>query len=158
MISQRARYAFKAMVALARAKPGEGLQIRQLCEQEKLPRKFLEQILLSLKAAGYITSRRGRDGGYEMLKDPEKIHIGPLLRTVDGPIAPLPCLSRTAYRRCEDCRDETACGLRAILADTHEAVLAILEKRTLAEALARADLISSEAGLFGDDVFAGAFI
>ena len=73
-------------------------------------------------------------------------------------MAPLPCLSRTAYRRCEDCRDEAACGLRAILADTHEATLAILEKRTLAEALARADLISSEAGIFGDDVFAGAFI
>ena len=73
-------------------------------------------------------------------------------------MAPLPCLSRTAYRRCEDCRDEAVCALRAILADTHEAVLAILEKRTLAEALARADLISSEAGTFGDDVFAGAFI
>ena len=74
MISQRARYAFKAVVALARAKPGEGLQIRQLCEQEKLPRKFLEQILLTLKAAGYITSRRGRDGGYELLK-PADTHL-----------------------------------------------------------------------------------
>ncbi len=93
MISQRARYAFKAVVALARAKPGEGLQIRQLCEQEKLPRKFLEQILLTLKAAGYITSRRGRDGGYELLKPASKILIGPMLRSVDGPIAPLPCLS-----------------------------------------------------------------
>ena len=101
MISQRARYAFKAVVALARAKPGEGLQIRQLCEQEKLPRKFLEQILLTLKAAGYISSRRGRDGGYELLKPADRIFIGPMLRSVDGPIAPLPCLSRTAYRRCD---------------------------------------------------------
>jgi Rrf2 family protein len=103
MISQRARYAFKAVVALARAKPGVGLQIRELCEQEKLPRKFLEQILLMLKAAGYISSRRGRDGGYELLKPADLIYIGPMLRAVDGPIAPLSCLSRTAYRRCADC-------------------------------------------------------
>ncbi|PZF78329.1 Rrf2 family transcriptional regulator [Aestuariivirga litoralis] len=135
MISQRARYAFKAMVALARAKPGEGLQIRQLCEQEKLPRKFLEQILLTLKAAGYITSRRGRDGGYEMLKDPEKILIGPLLRTVDGPIAPLPCLSRTAYRRCEDCRDEAHCELRIAFDKAYSLYLSALEKTTLAEVM-----------------------
>ena len=135
MISQRARYAFKAMVALARAKPGEGLQIRQLCEQEKLPRKFLEQILLTLKAAGYITSRRGRDGGYEILKAPETIQIGPLLRTVDGPIAPLPSLSRTAYRRCEDCRDEAHCELRIAFDKAYSLYLSALEKTTLAEVM-----------------------
>ena len=135
MISQRARYAFKAMVALARAKPGEGLQIRQLCEQEKLPRKFLEQILLSLKAAGYITSRRGRDGGYEILTAPDTIHIGPLLRTVDGPIAPLPCLSRTAYRRCEDCRDEAHCEVRIAFDKAYSLYLSALEKTTLAEVM-----------------------
>ena len=135
MISQRARYAFKAMVALARAKPGEGLQIRQLCEQEKLPRKFLEQILLTLKAAGYITSRRGRDGGYEILKAPDTIHIGPLLRTVDGPIAPLPCLSRTAYRRCEDCRDEAHCEVRIAFDKAYSLSLSALEKTTLAEVM-----------------------
>lgn len=135
MISQRARYAFKAMVALARAKPGEGLQIRQLCEQEKLPRKFLEQILLTLKAAGYISSRRGRDGGYEILKSPDKIHIGPLLRTVDGPIAPLPCLSRTAYRRCEDCRDEAHCELKIAFEKAYGLYLSALENTTLAEVM-----------------------
>jgi Rrf2 family protein len=135
MISQRARYAFKAIVALARAKPGEGLQIRQLCEQEKLPRKFLEQILLALKAAGYITSRRGRDGGYELLKPADTIAIGPLLRSVDGPIAPLPCLSRTAYRRCEDCRDEAHCELRAAFAKAYALYLSALETTTLAEVM-----------------------
>lgn len=139
MITQRARYAFKAIVALARATPGEGLQIRQMCEQEKLPRKFLEQILLSLKAAGYIKSRRGRDGGYELLKPPERILIGPMLRTVEGPIAPLPCLSRTAYRRCADCRDEAACELRIAFAKAHADYLATLEHLTLAEVLRQAD-------------------
>jgi Rrf2 family protein len=140
MISQRARYAFKAVVALARAKPGVGLQIRQLCEQEKLPRKFLEQILLTLKAAGYITSRRGRDGGYELLKPAEKIFIGPMLRAVDGPIAPLPCLSRTAYRRCDDCRDEACCELRLAFNSAYNDYLQKLERLSLADVMQQSDL------------------
>lgn len=139
MISQRARYAFKAVVALARAPNGEGMQIRQLCEQEKLPRKFLEQILLALKAAGFITSRRGRDGGYELLKSPDRIMIGPMLRAVDGPIAPLPCLSRTAYRRCDDCRNEASCELRIAFAKAYADYLETLENLSLAEVMRQAD-------------------
>lgn len=139
MISQRARYAFKAVVALARVKQGEGLQIRRLCEQENLPRKFLEQILLALKAAGFITSRRGRDGGYELLKSPDRILIGPMLRVVDGPIAPLPCLSRTAYRACDDCRDEASCELRIAFDKAYTDYMATLEHLTLADVLRQAD-------------------
>lgn len=139
MITQRARYAFKAVVALARAKPGVGLQIRELCEQEGLPRKFLEQILLTLKAAGYITSRRGRDGGYELLKPADLIFVGPMLRAVDGPIAPLTCLSRTAYRPCEDCRDEASCELRIAFAKAYGDYLATLETTTLAQVMRRSD-------------------
>jgi Rrf2 family protein len=135
MISQRARYAFKALVALARSEPGKGLNIRQLCEQEQLPRKFIEQILSSLKAAGYISSRRGRDGGYELLKPADLIHIGPLLRLVDGPIAPLPCLSRTAYRKCDDCREESLCEVRRAFDEPYAEYLAQLEKLTLAQLL-----------------------
>jgi Rrf2 family protein len=135
MISQRARYAFKALVALARAEPGKGLNIRELCEQEQLPRKFIEQILSSLRASGYISSRRGRDGGYELLKPADLIHIGPLLRLVDGPIAPLPCLSRTAYRKCDDCRDESTCEVRRAFDKPFAEYLAHLEKLTLAQLL-----------------------
>ncbi len=143
MISQRARYAFKAIAALARAEPGVGLQIRQLCEQEKLPRKFLEQILLTLKAAGYITSRRGRDGGYDLLKPADLIYIGPMLRAVDGPIAPLTCLSRTAYRRCADCTDEKHCELRLAFAKAYESYLASLESTTLAQVVQQAGSLPS---------------
>ncbi len=139
MISQRARYAFKAMVALARATPGRGLQIRELAEQEKLPRKFLEQILLLLKAAGYISSRRGRDGGYELLKPADLIFIGPMLRAVDGPIAPLSCLSRTAYRRCDDCRDEQACELRLAFAKAYGEYLNALKATSLADVMRQSD-------------------
>jgi Rrf2 family protein len=139
MISQRARYAFKALVALARAKLGEGLQIRELCEQEKLPRKFLEQILMQLKMAGYVLSRRGRDGGYELLKPADLIMIGPMLRVVDGPIAPLSCLSRTAYKRCADCRDEASCELRIAFAKAYDGYLSTLETTSLAEVMRKAD-------------------
>ena len=142
MISQRARYAFKAVVALARAKAG-GLRIRELAEQEKIPRKFLEQILLLLKAAGYITSRRGRDGGYELLKPPDLIVIGPMLRAVDGPIAPLPCLSRTAYRRCADCRDEAKCELRMAFAKAYANYLSSLDNTSLAQVMALSDGIDT---------------
>jgi Rrf2 family protein len=135
MISQRARYAFKAVVALARAEPGKALQIRELAEQEKLPKKFLEQILLALKSAGYIESRRGREGGYVLLKRPEQIKVGPMLRVIDGPIAPLPCLSRTAYRRCADCRDEETCELRIAFDKAYSEYLARLEATSLAEVM-----------------------
>ncbi|MFL5260518.1 MAG: RrF2 family transcriptional regulator [Hyphomicrobiales bacterium] len=135
MISYRARYAFKALAALARAQSSRGLQIRQLAEGENIPRKFLEQILLTLKAAGLIASRRGREGGYELLKSPAQITIGQLLRIVDGPIAPLPCLSRTAYQRCKDCNDEETCAVRHAFVEAYAVYLAKLEGMTLAQAL-----------------------
>src|SRR6185436_1944945 len=138
MISYRAKYAFKALAALARA-PGKGMQIRQLAEGDKIPRKFLEQILLSLKASGLIASRRGRDGGYELLKPPTQITIGQILRIVDGPISPLPCLSRTAYQRCKDCREESVCEIRHAFAEAYAQYLAKLEGMTLAQALKLAD-------------------
>jgi Rrf2 family protein len=150
MISQRARYAFKAMVALAKSEPGRGLTISQLVAQEKLPRKFLEQILAGLKAAGYISARRGRDGGYELLRPADLIHVGPLLRLVDGPIAPLTCLSRTAYKKCDDCRNETFCELRIAFDKPYGDYLAALENTTLAQIMldssSRQKLIDTKQG------------
>ena len=134
MISQRARYAFKALVALARADE-RGMQIKDIAEQESIPRKFLEQILLSLKAGGLIMSRRGREGGYALLKPPEQIFLGPVLRMIDGPIAPLPCLSRTAYRKCDDCANEEQCVVRAGFADAYDASLKVLEMTSIADAV-----------------------
>jgi Rrf2 family protein len=141
MISQRARYAFKAMVALARVKDGKGLQIKELATQEQLPKKFLEQILLALKSAGYISSRRGPDGGYQLLKPADLIYIGPMLRSIDGPIAPLPCLSRTAYQRCDDCKTEAKCEVRLAFAKAYNDYLTALESTSLAQVMQQADLI-----------------
>jgi len=141
MISQRARYAFKAMVALARAQGTRGLQIKELAEQEQLPKKFLEQILLALKSAGYISSRRGRDGGYELLKPADLIYIGPMLRAIDGPIAPLPCLSRTAYKRCDDCKSEQKCEVRLAFAKAYAEYLTALETTSLSAVMHQADVV-----------------
>jgi Rrf2 family protein len=138
MISQRARYAFKALIVLARA-GSAGMQIRDIAEKEQIPRKFLEQILLSMKAGGLITSRRGREGGYALLKDAESISLGSVLRMIDGPIAPLPCLSRTAYRKCDDCPNEELCGVRAGFAEAYDASLRVLEATTIAQAMKAAE-------------------
>jgi Rrf2 family protein len=99
-----------------------------------------------LKMAGYVTSRRGRDGGYELLKPADLIMIGPMLRVVDGPIAPLSCLSRTAYKRCADCRDEAGCELRIAFAKAYDDYLKTLETTSLAEVMRKAE---SEMALSG---------
>ena len=138
MISQKARYAFKALTAFARLGRHQALQIADIAASEQIPRKYLEQILLTLKAAGLLASRRGRGGGYELIKDPGQISLGTVLRLIDGPMAPLPCLSRTAYRRCHDCESEENCAVRAGLAQAYEASLAALESTTIADAVARA--------------------
>ena len=102
-----------------------------------MPRKFLEHILLDLKHKGIVASRRGRSGGYILIKRPRDITIGAILRAIDGPIAPLPCISQTAYRRCSDCRDEKTCAVRRLFKDTYAATLLLLEATTLSDVVER---------------------
>jgi Rrf2 family protein len=135
MISQRARYAFKALFRLARAGVGESMQIKDICEADQIPRPFLEQILLELKRSGFLGSRRGKEGGYFLLREPSQITLAAVLRLLDGPFAPLPCLSKTAYRRCNDCVDESTCDLRRVFAEMYNKMLNVLETQTLASAL-----------------------
>ena len=134
MISQKARYALKALVALARAE--NSMMIAEIAVQERIPRKFLEQILLDLKHHGIVASRRGRFGGYGLLMPPDQITFGRVLRIIDGPIAQIPCLSRIAYRKCEDCRSEQNCEIRRVFARVAEAARDVLDRSTLAEAVA----------------------
>ena len=133
MISQKARYAFKALTAFARLGRHHPLQIAELAASEQIPRKYLEQILLTLKAAGFLASRRGRGGGYELIKDPAQISLGTVLRLIDGPMAPLPCLSRRHYARCEDCTDEETCRIRRVFAEVFWGYLVLIESLTLAD-------------------------
>jgi Rrf2 family protein len=133
MISQKARYALRALVALARA--DDSMMIAEIADQQHIPRKFLEQILLDLKHHGIVASRRGRLGGYGLLMPPDQITFGRVLRIVDGPIAPLPCLSRIAYRRCADCQTETACEIRRVFAKVADSARDVLDRTTIADAL-----------------------
>jgi len=135
MISQKSKYAFRALVALVRAGPGSTRMISEISREQAIPKKFLEQILLELKRAGIVTSHRGRTGGYALLKAPEEVTFGEVLRLIDGPLALLPCLSKIAYRRCEDCRDETNCEIRRVFARVADATRQVLDSTTLADAV-----------------------
>lgn len=132
MISQKAKYAFHALVALART---ESLMVGEIAAQERIPRKFLEQILLELKRHGIVQSRRGKFGGYGLLMPADRITFGQVLRILDGPIAPLPCLSRIAYRRCADCQTEENCEIRRVFAKVAESARDVLDRTTIADAI-----------------------
>jgi Rrf2 family protein len=139
MITQKMKYALKALLVLAdeAAKPApEPLTIEEIARRSGTPKRFLEHILLEIRNAGVISSIRGRLGGYSLLKKPQDISISEMLRLIEGPIAPLPCLSRRAYQRCEDCTDEAACRIRKVFAEVFWSYLVIIDSLTLADMLA----------------------
>lgn len=135
MISNKAKYAFRALLALAAQPAGRPLTSGAIAEKYCIPHKFLEQILLDLKRAGILESRRGLRGGYVLLRPADTITFSEVLRLFEGPLAPLPCLSRQSYRRCEDCVDESRCEIRREFARAYEASLRVLETRTIRDAL-----------------------
>jgi Rrf2 family protein len=135
MISQKAKYALRALVALARVEPGAAVFTGDIAEAQSIPKKFLEQILLDLKRAGLVASKRGKAGGYALLRPADEITFGEVLRVIDGPVAPLPCLSRIAYRKCDDCGEESDCEVRRVFAQVADAQRAVLEGTTIADSL-----------------------
>jgi len=135
MLSQKARYALHALIVLAEHGEGDPVMIASIAEQARVPRKFLEQILLDLKRRGIVRSLRGRSGGYLLGRAPADITFAEVIRTIDGPLALAPCVSTTAYHKCEDCFDEETCAIRKVLLAARDATAAILEERTLATAL-----------------------
>ena len=143
MLSQKARYALRAMIELARAETQ--VTAGELADRADAPRKFLEAILLSLSREGLVASRRGKFGGYVLGRPAPEISFAEIIRLVDGPLALTPCVSRTAFRRCEDCRDLAACALREALLRARDATAAVLEGYSLADAVAGAgaELIES---------------
>jgi Rrf2 family protein len=135
MISQKMKYALKALIVLADEKDGEGraLRIEEIAKRSGTPKRFLEHILLEIRNSGIIGSIRGRSGGYVLLQDPATVPIAELLRLIDGPMAPLPCLSRRHYARCEDCTDEESCRIRRVFAEVFWGYLVMIESLTLAD-------------------------
>jgi Rrf2 family protein len=135
MLSQKARYALHALIVLAQHQGDEPMMIADIAEEARVPRKFLEQILLALKRRGIVRSQRGRMGGYLLGRSPQDISFADIIRETDGPLALSPCVSVTAYHKCDDCLDEATCAIRKVLLAARDATAAILESRTLASAL-----------------------
>jgi Rrf2 family protein len=133
MLTMKTKYALKALGQLASAPPGEPMLIADIAEREGIPRKFLEAILVELKQHGFVRSRKGRGGGYSLARNPDTVTLASVIRVIDGPIAPVPCLSRTAYRRCDGCKDEATCGVRLVLREAHAASVHVLESVTVAD-------------------------
>jgi Rrf2 family protein len=137
MLTMKTRYALKALTFLAERGDRQPTQIGELAERGEIPKKFLEAILRELKQHGILAAQRGRAGGYMLRRDASEVALADVIRALDGPIAPVPCLSRTAYRRCDECRSESACGVRLVLRDLHQATTSILERTSLADLLAK---------------------
>jgi Rrf2 family protein len=136
LITKRAKYALKALLHLAEHGRTTPCQTRDIAEKCRIPRKFLEQILLDLRNRGLVRSHQGRGGGFTLAKDPREISLTDALRLVDGPMAPLPCLSKTAYAPCDDCEDEENCGVRRLFLEAYGAMLERAEGQTLADGIA----------------------
>jgi len=145
MISRKTKYAINALVYLAREnKDGEPVQISKIAESEHIPRKFLEAILLELRHAGMLNSRKGKTGGYYLQQTPEEINIADVMRLFDGPIALLPCVAYKYYERCEECIDEETCGIRSVFSDVRSQTVQMLKQATLAQIIERSKTLKKK--------------
>ncbi len=130
MLSKKSQYAFKALTYLAEKFDKGPVLISEISKKKKIPLKFLENILLELKKAGILASKKGKGGGYFLKRNPDKVKMAHVIRLVNGPIAMLPCVSLYFYERCKNC-DEKHCGLHDMMIEVRDASLNILENRTL---------------------------
>lgn len=133
MLSNKTKYAIKALIAICHSKTGLPVHIYDIAESENIPQKFLELIMLDLKRAGLIDSKRGKGGGYFFVKDPGDIRMGDVIRYFEGPIALLPCASVTKYRKCKDCKDEEACQLRRFAREVRDMTAEFMDRMSLRE-------------------------
>jgi len=143
MLSQKTRYALKALLELAALPAGATLSSAAISERRTIPVKFLEAILVELKRDGLVRGQRGRSGGYQLAGSAEDISFGKVVRLMEGPLALLPCVSDTQYRRCADCTDERACELRSIFRVVRDSTAAIFDDWTLADARGKTSLPKS---------------
>jgi Rrf2 family protein len=137
MLSQKAKYALRALLALAARGDDAPVHIADIAASENISRKFLEATLLELRKHGVLASQRGQHGGYRLARPADQISFGEVIRIVDGPLAPLPCASVTAFRLCSDCADPQSCSIRWLLQKVRNATAAVLDECTLADAMGK---------------------
>ena len=131
MLTKKGKYGLKALVHLSKMPVGQLAFVNDIAVKNNIPKKFLDAILGELRNAGFVQSRKGKEGGYRLAKSPADIKIGHVVRVLDGPLAPIPCASRTQYQRCEDC-DEATCQVRHMMLEVRQAIAEVLDNRSLA--------------------------
>jgi Rrf2 family protein len=144
MLSKKSKYAIKALVCLAKRYDTKTLlKTSEIAEEENIPRKFLEAILVEMRNNGLVLSKMGAHGGYYLSKHPEEVLLSHVIRISGGPIAMLPCVSLNFYERCEECPTEEICSLRSVMLEVREATLKILSKTSLSDLIAREDSLKA---------------
>jgi Rrf2 family protein len=133
VLTNKGKYGLKAMVHLAGIEPGALAQVADIAETNSISKKFLDHILTELRHAGLVYSKKGKGGGYALARPAHEIRVGTIVRVLDGPLAPIPCASVTAYRPCVDCGDLRTCAVRQVMVQARNAIAAVLDNRTLAE-------------------------
>lgn len=134
-LSKKSEYGLRALLELTIAHGKTTLQRHEIADRQHIPIEFLEQILLTLKRAGLVASRRGIKGGYTLIKQPKEITLGHVIRLLDGPLAPIGCVSKTAYQKCNECpyANKTRCPLQQVMGEVRDAIAGILDHYTLAD-------------------------
>jgi len=135
MLTAKGKYGLKALIYLSSVLPGKTVQAVDIAEASNIPKRFLDAILRELRNAGIVCSKKGPGGGYVLARPPHDIQIGQVIRTLDGPLAPIACASRTAFRQCDDCKDVRACAVRLAMTKVRNAEAEILDRMTIADML-----------------------
>jgi Rrf2 family protein len=137
LLTKKGKYGLKAMVHLAGLEPGQLAQVADIAQTNWISKKFLDHILTALRNAGLVYSKKGKGGGYALARAAHEIRVGAIVRALDGPLAPIPCASVTAFRPCDDCDDLKSCSVRIIMVEARNAIASVLDHTTLAEMRAR---------------------
>jgi len=145
-LSKKTKYGLRALYSLTRQFGRGPVQIGLLAQEEEIPVKFLEAILLELKGAGILESRQGKKGGYQLSKSPAEVTMGAVIRALEGPIAPLPCASETRYQPCEECEDVETCGTKMVMRQVRDAMVKILDSTTLASVVQEIERMKRDKG------------
>ena len=133
MISKKTKYGLKALTYIASQESGQMVQIATISKNQNIPHKFLESILLTLRKSGFLGSKKGKGGGYYLLKKPTEVPMTDIIRILEGPIAMVPCVSLNYYEKCDDCDDEKSCSVYKLMIEVRDSTLAIFRNTTLAD-------------------------
>lgn len=133
MLSRKTKYGLKALTYIAKQPPKETILIQEIADAENISKKFLESILLSMRKAGFLGSKKGKGGGYYLIKEPSDLKMAAVIRVLEGPIALLPCVSLNFYEHCDDCPTEEQCSIHNLMIEVRDQTLKVLENKTLAD-------------------------